>query len=139
MGIVKVMSVKYHRMLFTCTLRSPLMLEIRASSKIICSLKFEQLIVILCNRCQLVAVTPARALIFLKPNLLTFQSSLITWKIKSLTHGNSYLLRDQVPSYQTIIAGENQLFICSLVFRFPFTYILFICFFLTFYIFKKNN
>lgn len=77
MGIVKVMSVKYRRMLFTCTLRSPLMLGMRASSKIICSLKFEQLMVIVCNRCQSVAVTPTPALI-LTPNLLTFQSSLMT-------------------------------------------------------------
>lgn len=41
MGIVKVMSVKYHRMLFTCTVRSPLMLLMRANYTIICSLKFE--------------------------------------------------------------------------------------------------
>lgn len=137
MGIVKVMSVKYCRMLFTCTVRSPLILGMRSNSKIICSLKFEQFMVIVCRRCQLVAVTPTPALI-LMPNLLMFQSSLITWKIKSLTHGNLYLLIDQVPLYgfrKTIIAGENQLFICSLVFRFPFTYILFIClFFLTLHI-----
>lgn len=92
MGIVKVMSVKYRRMLFTCTVRSPLMLGMRANSKVICSPKFEQLIVIVCSRCQLVAVTPTPTLI-LTPNFLMFQS-LITWKIKSLTHGNSYLLID---------------------------------------------
>lgn len=77
MGIVKVMSVKCRRMLFTCTLRSPLMLGMRTSSKITCSLKFEQLMVIVCNRCQSVVVAPTPALI-LTPNLLTFQSSLMT-------------------------------------------------------------
>lgn len=39
MGIVRVMSVKYYRMLFTYALRSPLTLGMRSTFKVICYTK----------------------------------------------------------------------------------------------------